>query len=298
MIARAPGKVVLSGAYAVLDGAPACVAAVDRYVVADASRPAPLITDEVRAARGSAPAPWFDAGALREAGKKLGLGSSAAILVASLGALELARRGPLSDQELARAVFEPALDAHRRAQGGGSGIDVAASAHGGTLLARRSGAELALEPCALPEGTEVEVFACAEPASTPELVRRVRALRETDPAAYARLMGAQASAAEAAAEAIRAGARRALIAALDAQRRALAELGAAAGAPIVTIEVAELAERALLENAAFLPAGAGGGDLAVFVGSGPSSEAFRARAGELRLRPLDLGLGARGVHAA
>ena len=35
VIARAPGKVVLSGAYAVLEGAPALVAAVDRYVVAD-----------------------------------------------------------------------------------------------------------------------------------------------------------------------------------------------------------------------------------------------------------------------
>ena len=34
MIARAPGKLVLSGAYAVLEGAPALVCAVDRYVVA------------------------------------------------------------------------------------------------------------------------------------------------------------------------------------------------------------------------------------------------------------------------
>ena len=35
MRARAPGKLVLSGAYAVLEGAPALVAAVDRYAVAD-----------------------------------------------------------------------------------------------------------------------------------------------------------------------------------------------------------------------------------------------------------------------
>ena len=38
--ARAPGKVVLSGAYAVLAGAPAIVSAVSRYVTADTSRPA------------------------------------------------------------------------------------------------------------------------------------------------------------------------------------------------------------------------------------------------------------------
>ena len=43
--ARAPGKVVLSGAYAVLSGAPAIVAAVSRYVTADSARPAELLTD-------------------------------------------------------------------------------------------------------------------------------------------------------------------------------------------------------------------------------------------------------------
>ena len=61
MRARAPGKLVLSGAYAVLEGAPALVAAVDRYVVADTARAAELVTPEVRAAIGDAAAPWFDA---------------------------------------------------------------------------------------------------------------------------------------------------------------------------------------------------------------------------------------------
>src|SRR6185437_2901148 len=89
LIARAPGKLVLSGAYAVLEGAPCLVAAVDRYAVADASRPATFVTDEVRcavAAGALARPPWFDASALRESApdgtsRKLGLGSSAAILV-------------------------------------------------------------------------------------------------------------------------------------------------------------------------------------------------------------------------
>ena len=42
MRARAPGKLVLSGAYAVLEGAPALVAAVDRYALADSERSATL----------------------------------------------------------------------------------------------------------------------------------------------------------------------------------------------------------------------------------------------------------------
>src|SRR5690606_12116062 len=37
MKTKAPGKVVLSGAYAVLEGAPCIVTAVDRYVYADSS---------------------------------------------------------------------------------------------------------------------------------------------------------------------------------------------------------------------------------------------------------------------
>ena len=87
MRARAPGKVVISGAYAVLEGAPAIVAAVDRYAVADTARAPDFVSDEVRVALGGRRAPLVDASALRADGRKLGLGSSAAILVASLAAL-------------------------------------------------------------------------------------------------------------------------------------------------------------------------------------------------------------------
>src|ERR1700689_3835186 len=75
MRARAPGKLVLTGAYAVLEGAPAIVAAVDRYAVADDAAP-----DE------------GDVRALHDgSGRKLGLGSSAASMVASEAARGVAR---------------------------------------------------------------------------------------------------------------------------------------------------------------------------------------------------------------
>ena len=297
-VARAPGKVVISGAYAVLEGAPAIVSAVSRYVVADASRRADLLTPEVRAAIGDRPAPWFDADALREANQKLGLGSSAAILVASLAALELAARAPIGDSELAAAVLSRALAAHAQAQAGGSGIDVAASAHGGTLICQRQGELLEVRPAALPPLLHVEVWAAGKPASTQELRRKVAALEERDPLSYRLSMEAQTQASERAADALIQGDVFTLIQALGEQRDALGRLGEDAGAPIVTPEIARLSALARKEGAAVLPAGAGGGDVALFVGTAKPSASLSALAKELGQRPVALELGARGVHAA
>lgn len=298
-LARAPGKMVLSGAYAVLSGAPALVAAVDRYVLADSSRPSVFEAPEVRAAIGpGAAAPWFDASALREKGQKLGLGSSAAIVVASLAALELDRAPGLTDAELCARVYEPALRAHRAAQGGGSGVDVASSAHGGLVAARRSvDGTLTVEPCALPAGLVFEVWAHSAAASTAEFLAKIRALAARDPALHAARIEAQASAADAALAAVRQHDAPSFIAAIARQFAALGALGEAAGIPVVTPEHAELGALALAAGAAFLPAGAGGGDVAYFVGLAAPAAEFGVRARALGLLRLDLALGARGVHA-
>ncbi len=293
MIARAPGKLVLSGAYAVLDGAPAIVSAVDRYALADSSRPAERITPEVEAAIGARPAPWFDASALREGGEKLGLGSSAAILVASLAAIALEAHGPLDHDALCDAVLAPALAAHAQAQGGGSGIDVAASCRGGTLVAQRADG-LQLRAVALPAALHVEVWTAGQPASTAELLGRVRAL---DAARYQALSTPQRHASEHAVQALDEGDAALFVTALALQCAALANLGDAAGAPIVTAEVRRLAEQAVRERGAVLPSGAGGGDVTLFVGVAPPSAALSALARELGHHRLDLSLGARGVHA-
>ena len=294
--ARAPGKIVLSGAYAVLSGAPALVAAVDRYVIADSGRASEFETPEVRAALGDAPAPWFDASELREGGKKLGLGSSAAIVVASLAALELDSEPDLTDVALCARVYERALVAHRVAQGGGSGVDVASSAHGGVLAARRVAGELELTAVHLPSALHFEVWACSAAASTAELLSRIRALEARDPNLHHARLAAQAAAAEAALDATVRGHAADFVTAIGRQVTALGELGEAAGTPIVTPEHAELAGLAHAHGAAFLPAGAGGGDVAYYVGSSAPPAAFGERARALGLTRLELQLGARGVH--
>jgi len=299
VIARAPGKLVISGAYSVLEGAPCIVAAVDRWVVADAAREADLVTDEVRAAvdAGAMPRPvWFDASALREraadgTSRKLGLGSSAAILAASLAAAVGERYADVA--ALRAAIFPPALAAHRKAQGGGSGVDVAASVFGGVLLAELApDGALRTRAHPLPAGTVVEVYASPVEASTRALLARVRALREADPGRHRACLDAAGAGAREAAEARSTAA---LVRAVAAQTDALGALGEAAGAAIVTAEVAALRTAAEAEGATFAPSGAGGGDIAFFLGAAAPSEGLRARAHALGLARIELAVGAEGA---
>jgi phosphomevalonate kinase len=271
------------------------VAAVDRRVLADADRPADLVTAEVReaiAAGAIASAPWFDASALRVTGpdgasRKLGLGSSAAILAASLATA--------SPEDTPRALlFERALAAHRAAQGGGSGVDVAASVFGGVLECRLDPASgrLDVRPHALPAGAVVEVFSSPTSAETRSLLALVRAFAAASPDLYRSLLDRAAAGARAA---IAASTPADLARAIAAQGSALGEIGERSSAPIVTPETARVAEAAASEGAAFGPSGAGGGDVSIFVGGAPSSAALRALASEAGFTLLDVGLGAPGV---
>ena len=297
--AQAPGKVVLSGAYAVLSGAPALVTAVTRHVVVDTSRLADFVTDEVRAALGATPAPWFDASALRQDGRKLGLGSSAAILVATLFALEQEATPAASDADLRARVFQRALSAHRAAQGGGSGVDVASSTFGGTLSYRLLPAGPQLSPLTLPADLCLEVWSCPSSASTRELIAAVNRLAESAPAEHDKWLGAQAAAATDAAASLERADSGQLVAALRAQHRALGGLGDAAQVPIVTPELLELGPQAEREGGVLLPAGAGGGDIALFAGSGPSTPTLRlALENRGHRRLLGLGLSAEGAAKA
>ena len=287
MKARAPGKIVLTGAYAVLRGAPALVLAVDRYAVADSERPDPAPSAELRAAFGDRPAPSVDTSALFESDVKLGLGSSAAVTVAALAAsrsaVEVADRATL---------FRDARAAHERAQGGGSGVDVAASTYGG-VLAYRVGETPARR--AWPAGLCLDVFFAGQSAKTSSLLAEVRALEVRAPARHAAVMNELAESSVEAARVFE----RPLELVRVAQRfaRGLRLLGEAAGAPIVPPAFAELSAAAEAESAAFFGAGAGGGDVAVRLGSERAGAAFVDRAARLGLVRLDVRLDLHGaVH--
>ena len=295
MKARAPGKVVLSGAYSVLEGAAAIVSAVDRYVIADTSRASDFVTEEVRAASLSS-VPWFDASDLRTQNRKLGIGSSAAILVASLAADQLDRTSNLDDEALAERVLPLALEAHARAQPLGSGIDVVACCRGGTQIVQKTRAGITQTRVQLPSTLCIEIWAAPNSCSTHDMLRILSEYRSGHSKQYSRRMAEQSLASQRAASAAQLGDAKSLVSALAAQRFALEALGRDARLNIVTSEVSALADMAAEESAAVLPAGAGGGDIAIFVGLEPPSARLRTLMFSQNHTAIGVSLGARGVH--
>jgi phosphomevalonate kinase len=295
--AIAPGKLVLTGAYAVLDGAPATVAAVDRYAVADASRLTDAIIPEIRAAFVGRAAPATDVSALQDArGRKLGLGSSAAAVVASLAADALLRGEDLAAPAVRAGIFGKARDAHARVQSGGSGIDVAASVYGGVLRYAVTPEGPVIRAVALPPGIVLAAFFSGVIARTSELRARVEAKRKERPDAFAALGTSMAHAATDAADALECADAAAFVSLAATYGTLLAELGRLSDALIVAPAVAELGALADRYTAAFLPSGAGGGDVAVWIGPAPPPRAFVLRAEALALTSLPLSVDLGGVR--
>jgi phosphomevalonate kinase len=136
----APGKLFIMGEYAVLDGAPAIVAAVDHGVRCRVTTGAGIgapDTNFVGPALKAVEAPTlryeFTQWRPLDLPFKVGVGSSAAATVAAVAAGNFARCRDIGD--------DPSIAArvHREVQGSGSGLDVWASWVGGVNLFRRNG---------------------------------------------------------------------------------------------------------------------------------------------------------------
>jgi phosphomevalonate kinase len=305
MRVRAPGKLLLTGAYAVLEGAPAVVVAVDRHAYADDAPAVPSgrapMREVVEAFEG-APPPDVDVSGLHAegGGGKLGLGSSAAALVAALGIKARRQGADLADASVRGVLFVAARAIHARVQAGGSGVDVAASTFGGVLRYRVEAAgrgEAEVRAVSLPEGLVVAPYWSGASARTTDLRARVDALRGRDPSAYARCFAALSEAAHAASTALESTSASRFLSAARATQAALAALGAKADAPIVPAAFQELAAIAEAEGAVFLPSGAGGGDCGVWLGNASPSPRFDGRTRALGMLPLPIGIDREGVRA-
>lgn len=285
----APGKVLLLGDYAVLEGAPALIAAVSRRAVGeagarDAPAPSPVVAAVLEAARAAGFEPPTDiaidtAAFSDEAGQKLGLGSSAAVAVVT-AALATGR----GDER----TLGVAIEGHRAAAGGrGSGVDVAASFYGGVIAATRQPGPVDPLPSSLP-GVHLAVLYTRESASTPDMVSACRASPQWD-----RWLSVLAPLAREGLEAWRTQAATQLLAVVAQYGRAMAGLGRDAGVPVVTARIAEVMRLAEAAGAAAKPSGAGGGDVAVLFARDPALAARIAEASDTVL--LDCAVDPRGL---
>lgn len=297
--ASAPGKLVLLGEYAVLEGAPALVLAVNRrarVTLANAGGDcweilSPTLGLQARLRLHDRNATWIDAAPaelewvltllarfphirnsppyrieldsdafyLDHAGarEKLGLGSSAALTVAVLGALHaLANVAP--------PALGEAIAAHRAIQHGrGSGIDIAASLVGGVSRFQLRDDTARVAPIDLPNGVRWCCVYSGRPASTGAMLETVAAWREREPTAFAQRTHELATISSRGIDALTANDAAAFLSSLHDYATALARFGTAAGADIASREHRAIAAIAAYCGCVYKSCGAGGGDVGV-----------------------------------
>lgn len=301
--ASAPGKVILCGEYAVLAGAPAIVTAVDRR--ARVSLEAITGAEHVLLAPGFAggnarfqreatgsyrwsgsryrlvetifdvlpvtPVPalsmQLDTREFRDpqTGRKLGLGSSAALATALVAALGAIGSAGLDTHAIAAA-------AHRRYQrGSGSGADIAASFAGGTIRFQRANARRddmpLLQTLHWPAGLEYRVLWSGRPVNTARKLRQVDARN----AMQHKSADALAAAAKVVADLWETSSDDAVLGALRNYTADLRRFSDAQDLGIFAAGHDALVEHAATLGLVYKPCGAGGGDIGVTFGSDASA---------------------------
>lgn len=322
----APGKIILCGEYAVLDGAPAIVTAINRRAIAsvrkisgedsvihapgmaheetvfrrDSSgflhwvsgrfRLVEEVFDEFRDFPMPAVSLTLDTQVFRDAesGKKYGLGSSAALTTALVAALDKLFSCKLD-------TYMVASRSHWAYQSGrGSGADIAASFHGGTISFEKQ-LQPRIRQLAWPKGLLHKVFWSGHPASTSHKLSRLHANR----AAGSDSTEALAAAATMVLAKWEQGTVANLLAAIRDYTSVLRQFSEAHRLGIFDAGHQSLLEPAAALGVTYKPCGAGGGDIGVaFAADERSLDTFAKVAMREGFTALDLDSGASGVAPA
>jgi phosphomevalonate kinase len=296
-----PGKLMLLGEYSVRRGGAALVMAVNRYL--RVGRLDSRLAEDARVKQlrnllsrllgvSSRHGLWADSSAMCCKMGKLGLGSSAALVVGV--ALELLRenRRECPDLPSRLRLWPHLVEAHNRFQNfRGSGADVAACLLGGVIMVLPLAAQV--RRLTLPSGLHLVFCYSGASASTPALCSAVDS--------WCRVRSRQASALFLRMEGLTQSARVApagkFVRIVDEYAECLAELDRNSGAGIFSPGLRELRRLARRLGGAAKPSGAGGGDmaLAAFTSSRAAS-LFRRASLELGFAPLRLRRGVTGAR--
>ena len=223
----------------------------------------------------------------------------AGLLIAAL----MARSGLLDarvpDKPL---LLKRAMSAHRKAQSNtGSGVDVAASVYGGVFQYQLNGDAgrpgIATRPFHLPPDLLTVAVWTGRSASTPELVGIVNRLRDTKPEKYGRIMAKMKKLSQSGIGAIRNSDTRLFLNVVLKYYEAMAELGNASNAPIISDPHRDIAAICQGVGVQYKPSGAGGGDLGILFSQKPDRMRDAVRELESSGYPaFDLQIGTHGIQ--
>jgi phosphomevalonate kinase len=302
--ATAPGKLVVIGEYAVLAGAPALVMAVNRYCRADVGpsgdgrnhlriaasdrnllefapgEPSGTALVDLVLESVSCDEAWrgtLDTADFFDGERKLGIGSSAAAMVAWSAALS-DFAGVDAAPDLGRLVAM-----HRRFQGGrGSGLDIAASLAGGLIEYRLGEGNMPLVANSrLPDGVGFAAVYSGNAATTGKLVGLFDVWRAADPGQANAQIDQLVDIARRGCDAARANDSAAFLREIADYGRELDKLGERIGADLVTADHREIAQHSERSGVAYKISGAGGGDLGLAFSDDPGAlAAFGEAVGE------------------
>lgn len=250
-------------------------------------------------------------------GIKYGLGSSAAVVTATVSAILTAF---LSEQPTDLLVFKTAAIAHVTIQGSGSGADIAASVYGGLLeysafqaqwlieayektdsvtdLIMESWPNFSVDKLELPTGLELCIGWTNDAASTPAFIKQINQLKIENMPAYQDFLNTSRQAVQTFLSGIKNSNLDDVFTGIKDNRVALSTLGQVAGANIETSLLEKLALLAEQFGGTGKLSGAGGGDCGIaFVTSKDAAKLLKQAWLESGIKPLEIKLQYIGAEA-
>jgi len=229
-------------------------------------------------------------------GKKLGLGSSAAICT-SLTASLLAFFGK-AEQPETKTIYENALSAHYAAQNShGSGLDIAAASFGGVIRYTRSEDSTGIKTIKLPANMHYQIFSSGQPADTSLYIGKFSKWFNS---ANTRSFEVLCDAAIMLAETLGNNSGDWPIA-MSAYTRILQNFDTASQLGIYTESHTAMSTLALKHGILYKPCGAGGGDLGIALSDNPEAlgaftSATKKTTDTSAILEIDLEIDTNGVH--